>query len=114
MAAESSEGPLLLELAKDSFRQQIAKRVRPLARSYVERWMRCELWLYPAVVQRHRNELHSYRHIVLEVLRSTSVDEMLGICRKARPDLTDLWSNPAAGTKLTMEIAKSIEAVEAA
>jgi len=36
VATEPSEGALLLELAKDSFRQQIAKRVRPLARSYVE------------------------------------------------------------------------------
>jgi len=39
VATEPAERALLLELAKDSFRQQIAKRVRPLARSYVEKWL---------------------------------------------------------------------------
>src|SRR5437773_3764732 len=95
MATEPSERALLLELAKDSFRQQIAKRVRPLARSYVEKWMKCELWLYSSVVQRHTNELHSYKTVVLQTLRTTSVDDMLAICRTTRPDLTDLWSKPA-------------------
>ena len=114
MATEPTERALLLELAKDSFRQQIAKRVRPLARSYVEKWMKCELWLYSSVVQRHTNELHSYKTVVLQTLRTTSVDDMLAICRTTRPDLTDLWSKPAARAKLQKEIEKAIEAVEAA
>ncbi len=114
MSAEMGETGLLRELAKDAFRKQIAKRVRPLARSYVERWMGCGLWLYAAVVQRHGNELHSYRSVVLEVLRSTTIDEMLAICRETRPDLDDLWSKPATREKLSKEIARSIEAVEAA
>ncbi len=112
MGTETSERRLLLELAKDSFRQQIAKRVRPLARSYVEKWMRCELWLYPAVIQRHGNELHSYKGVVLETLRSTSIDEMLSICRSTRPDLDDLWIQPASRKKLAMEVEKAIEVVE--
>ncbi len=114
MATEPSERALLLELAKDSFRQQIAKRVRPLARSYVEKWMKCELWLYSSVVQRHSNELHSYKNVVLQTLRTTSLDDMLAICRTTRPDLADLWSKPAARAKLQKEIEKAIEAVEAA
>ena len=114
MESDPQEGPLLLALAKEAFRKQIAKRVRPLARTYVEKWMLCELWLYPAVIQRHGNELHSYRGVVLEVLRSTSLDEVLLICRETRPDLNDLWSKPAARDKLSKEISKSIEAVEVA
>jgi hypothetical protein len=114
MESDPTEGPLLLQLATTAFRQQIAKRVRPLARSYVERWMRCELWLYSSVVQRHGNELHSYREVVLEVLRRTKIDELLTICRETRPDLADLWASPAARTKLAKEIEKSIEAVEKA
>jgi len=114
VAKEPTERALLLELAKDSFRQQIAKRVRPLARSYVEKWMGCELWLYTSVVQRHSNELHSYKSVVLQTLRSTSLDDMLTICRTTRPDLVDLWSKPAARAKLQKEIEKAIEAVEAA
>ncbi len=113
MPEEQLEGPLLLELAKESFRKQIAKRVRPLARSYVEKWMGCELWLYSAVIQRHGNELHSYKAVVLETLRKTPVDELLQICRATRPDLDDLWKKPAARDKLKKEIAKAIEAVEA-
>jgi len=35
------------------------------------------------------------------------------MCRKARPDLEDLWSTPAAEAKLSQEIAKAIEAVAA-
>src|SRR6058998_2449401 len=112
MAEEAQDRPLLLELAKESFRQQVAKRVRPLARSFVERWMNCELWLYPAVVQRHGNELHSFKAVVLETLRGTPVDELLEICRATRPDLDDLWKKPAARDKLKKEIAKAIEAVE--
>ena len=114
MATEPAEGALLLELARDSFRQQIAKRVRPLARSFVEKWMRCELWLYSSVIQRHSNELHSYKAVVLQTLRTTSLEDMLAICRTTRPDLADLWSKPAARTKLQKEIEKAIEAVEAA
>src|SRR5881628_508694 len=109
VAKEPTERALLLELAKDSFRQQIAKRVRPLARSYVEKWMACELWLYTSVIQRH-----SYESVVLQTLRSTSLDDMLTICRTTRPDLADLWSKPAARAKLQKEIEKAIEAVEAA
>jgi len=114
VAKEPTERALLLELAKDSFRQQIAKRVRPLARSYVEKWMACELWLYLSVIQRHSNELHSYKSVVIQTLRSTSLDDMLTICRTTRPDLADLWSKPAARAKLQKEIEKAIEAVEAA
>ncbi len=96
METEGDERRLLLELAREAFRKQIAKRVRPLARGYVEKWMSCEFWLYPAVISRHRNELHSYRGVVSEVLRNTTIDEMLSICRDVRPDLKDLWSKPAA------------------
>src|SRR5437667_11754932 len=88
MATEPSERALLLELAKDSFRQQIAKRVRPLARSYVEKWMKCELWLYSSVVQRQTKELHSYNPVVLQTLRTPSFDDRLAICRTTRPGLT--------------------------
>jgi hypothetical protein len=111
MADESMDTTLLLHLAKDAFRSQVAKRVRPLARSYVERWMGCELWLYSSVVQRHANELHSYKEIVIETLRKTTIDEMLSICRTTRPDLDDLWKRPAARDKLRKEIDKAIEVV---
>jgi hypothetical protein len=113
VAAEPPEASLLLDLAREAFRQQVAKRVRPLARSYVERWMGCELWLYPSVVQRHGNELHSYKAVVLETLRNTNLDDMLSICRTTRPDLDDLWRRPAAREKLRREIEKAIEAVQA-
>src|SRR3989449_10938356 len=114
VAKEPTERALLLELAKDSFRQQIAKRVRPLARSYVDKWMACELWLYPSVIQRHGNELHMYKAVVLETLRNTSLDDMLGICQATRPDLNDLWAKPAARAKLQREVERSIDAVKAA
>jgi len=113
MADEPRDTALLLDLAKDAFHRQVAKRVRPLARSYVERWMGCELWLYSSVVQRHMNELHSYKSVVLETLRRTSIDHMLSICRSTRPDLEDLWKRPAARDKLKKEIEKAIGAVEA-
>lgn len=112
MADEPHDTALLLDLAKDAFHRQVAKRVRPLARSYVERWMGCELWLYSSVVQRHMNELHSYKNVVLETLRKTSIDHMLSICRSTRPDLEDLWTRPAARDKLKKEIEKAIAAVE--
>src|SRR5438552_16140413 len=114
MVDEPPETRLLLELAKEAFRQQVAKRVRPLARSYVERWMGCELWLYPSVIQRHGNELHMYKAVVLETLRNTSLDDMLGICQATRPDLNDLWAKPAARAKLQREVERSIDAVKAA
>lgn len=76
--------------------------------------MQCELWLYTSVIQRHGNELHMYRSVVLEVLRKTRIDELLAICRETRPDLLDLWANPAARGKLAKEIEKSIEAVDKA
>jgi hypothetical protein len=113
MTDESMDTSLLLHLAKDAFRSQVAKRVRALSRSYVERWMGCELWLYTSVVQRHANELHSYKKIVIETLRKTTLDEMLSICRTTRPDLDDLWKRPAAREKLAKEIDKAVEAVEA-
>lgn len=106
------EHRLLLGLAKEAFEKQVAKRVRPLSRGFVERWMKGDLWLYPDVVRRHGTELHAYKPVVLEVLRATSVDAMLDICRKTRPDLTYLWHDPAAKAKLTKEIAEAIKAVE--
>lgn len=113
MAEEPADTALLLGLAKDAFRSQVAKRVRPLARSFVERWMGCELWLYSSVVQRHANELRSYKQIVLKTLRETTMDEMLSICRTTRPDLDELWKRPGARDKLRKEIDKAIEAVKA-
>jgi hypothetical protein len=110
--AQERDSVLLLSLAKEAFHRQIAKRVRPLARSYVTRWMGCEFWLYPAVLSRHATELRAFRAVVLEVLRDSSADEMLAICRGARPDLSDLWSVPAAREKLEKELAEAIKAVE--
>lgn len=112
-ASQESEHRLFLELAKDAFTRQVAQRVRPLSRSYVERWMKGEFWLYPDVVGRHATELRAFKPIVLEVLRATSVDEMIDICRRTRPDLTHLWHDPAARAKLTREIEEAIRAVEA-
>ena len=113
MADEPADTKLLLGLAKDAFRSQVAKRVRPLARSYVERWMGCELWLYSSVVQRHATELRSYKQVVLETLRKITLEEMLSICQTTRPDLDELWKRPAARDKLKKEIERSIEAVAA-
>lgn len=113
VSEQESEHRLLLELAKEAFSKQVAKRVRPLSRSFVERWMKGEFWLYPDVVRRHGTELHAYKPVVLEVLRATSVDEMLDICRKTRPDLTYLWHDPATKAKLRKEIDEAIRAVGA-
>src|SRR2546427_383877 len=70
MVKEPLESPLLLELARDAFRRQIATRVRPLARSYVEKWMACELWLYPSVIrsEEHTSELQSQSNLVCRLL----------------------------------------------
>jgi hypothetical protein len=110
---QETERRLLLELAKEAFAKQVAKRVRPLSRGYVERWMKGEFWLYPDVVSRHATELRAFKPVVLEVLRATSVEEMIGICRRTRPDLTYLWHEPAARAKLAREIAEAIKTVEA-
>ncbi len=111
--SQESEHKLLLELAKDAFAKQVAKRVRPLSRSFVERWMKGDLWLYRDVLSHHATELRAYKPVVLEVLHATSVDEMLDICRKTRPDLTYLWHDPAAKTQLTKEIDEAVKAVQA-
>lgn len=109
---EGAELPLFLSLAKDAFARQVERRVRPLARSYVERWAACELWLHTSVVRDHATELRMFKPVVLETLRNTTVEEMVAICRRTRPDLNDLWSQPAARAKLTQEIERSIVAVE--
>jgi hypothetical protein len=109
----TQEARLLLELAKDAFSRQVAKRVRPLARSYVERWSHGEFWLHRSVVLENERELRAYKPVVLEVLRSAKVGALLKICRSTRPDLDDLWTTPAAKGKLIQEIQKAIEAVEA-
>ncbi len=110
---QEAEHRLLLELAKEAFEKQVAKRVRPLSRGFVERWMKGDLWLYSDVVRRHATELHTFKPVVLEVLRSTSIDEMLDICRRTRPDLTYLWHDPAAKAKLAKEIDEALRAVQA-
>ncbi len=109
---QEAEHRLLLELAKEAFEKQVAKRVRPLSRGFVERWMKGDLWLYSDVVRHHATELRAYKPVVLEVLRATSIDEMLDICRRTRPDLTYLWHDPAARTKLTKEIDEAVKAVQ--
>ncbi len=111
--SQESEHRLFLELAKEAFERQVAKRVRPLSRGYVERWMKGEFWLYPDVIRRHATEIQAFKAVVLEVLRTTSVDEMLDICRRTRPDLTYLWHDPAAKAKLAREIEEAVKAVNA-
>jgi len=113
MPAEKSDLPLLLDLAKEAFLRQVAKRVRPLARGYVERWTQGELWLYKSVVLENERELRGFKPLVLEVLRSSTIDELLGICRTTRPDLVDLWNLPTARAQLGEELAKARDAVEA-
>ncbi|HYM41120.1 MAG TPA: hypothetical protein VEY12_13405 [Thermoplasmata archaeon] len=112
-AEQESEHRLLFELAKEAFTKQVATRVRPLSRGFVERWMKGEFWLYADVVRRHATELRAYKPVVLEVLQATSVDEMLDICRRTRPDLTYLWHDPAAHVRLSREIDEAIQAVRA-
>lgn len=113
VSEQETEHRLLLELAKDAFAKQVAKRVRPLSRGFVERWMKGDLWLYRDVVSHHATELRAYKPVVLEVLQATSIDEMLDICRKTRPDLTYLWHDPAAKVKLAKEIDEAVQAVQA-
>src|SRR2546430_15370953 len=107
VATEQSEGALLLELAKDSFRQQIAKRVRTLARSYVEKWLKCELWMYSSGSKGHSKELHSDKADVLHTLRTPSLDEMAAICGTRRPDRVGVRSKRAARAELPTETQKA-------
>jgi len=111
-ATETADLPLLLDLAKDAFARQVARRVRPLARGYVERWTKGEFWLYRSVVLENERELRAYKPVIIETLRNTTPHELLAICRATRPDLNDLWSTPAAEARLSQEIGKAIEAVE--
>src|SRR3990172_3457383 len=111
-ATETADLPLLLALAKDACARQVARRVRPLARGYVERWTKGEFWLYRSVVLENERELRAYKPVIIETLRNTTPRELLAICRATRPDLNDLWSTPAAEARLSQEIGKAIEAVE--
>ncbi len=110
---QDSDQRLLLDLAKEAFEKQVAKRVRPLSRGFVERWINGEFWLYSDVVRRHGTELRAFKPVVLEVLRATSIDAMLEICRRTRPDLAPLWHEPSARARLTKEIDEAVKAVQA-
>ena len=80
-ATETADLPLLLDLAKDAFARQVARRVRPLARGYVERWTKGEFWLYRSVVLENERELRAYKPVIIETLRNTTPRELLAICR---------------------------------
>lgn len=94
-------------MARQAVLNKVAQRVRPLARSYVERWVGGEFSLVDSVARRHEPEIRAWREIVLETMASLTVEDLLRVCRDTRPDLNDLWGGEGARQRLSEEWGKA-------
>jgi len=96
-----------MDMARHAVLNKVADRVRPLARSYVERWVAGEFSLVDSVTRRHESEIRAWKDLVLTTMDAVTVDELLDVCRRTRPDLNDLWDSAGARGRLTEEWRKA-------
>ena len=94
---------LVLEIAKEAALRRVADRVRRLDRTYVTRWIAGDLWIVDSLARRYGREAKAWKGTVLETFDALTPDDVLAACRRARPDLADLWDTPEARTKVEAE-----------
>ena len=94
---------LLQGLAKDAVLRKVEDRVRKLDRAYVVRWIAGNLWISDDLTRKYARNLKAWRGTVLETLDALTPAELLEACRRARPDLADLWDTPEATAKVAEE-----------
>jgi len=103
---------LLLPIARDAVLRKVEERVRKLDRAYVVRWIAGDLWIVDALAQKYGREARAWRDMVLETFDAITPEEILAACRRARPDLADLWDTPEARAKVEREWARGRALVE--
>ena len=103
----------LLPIAKEAALKKVQDRVRRLDRAYVVRWVAGDLWIADDLARNYGRDLRAWKGTVLEMLASLSTGELLAACRKARPDLSDLWDTPEAVAKIEEELRRARALVEA-
>jgi len=104
---------LLLPIARDALLRKVEDRVRRLDRAYVVRWVAGDLWIVDALAQKYGREAKAWRGTVLATFDAVSPEEVLAACRRARPDLADLWDTPEARAKVGEEWRRGRALVEA-
>lgn len=94
---------LLVPLAKESVLRKVEDRVRRLDRTYVVRWVAGDMWIVDSLAMKYGREARAMKATVLETFDAITPDDLLAACRRARPDLADLWGTPEARTKIEAE-----------
>ncbi len=103
---------LLLPIAKDAALRRVEDRVRKLDRAYVVRWIAGDLWIADDLARKYERDVKAWRGTVVDTLRAIDPAELLAACRRARPDLSDLWDTPEAEAKVAAELARARALVE--
>ncbi len=94
---------LLQEMARQAVLAKVGQRVKPLSRSYVERWLKGEFSLADQVMRKHGTEIRAWKEIVLSTMDTLTVDDLLEACKRVRPEFKDLWDSEEARSRLAME-----------
>lgn len=93
----------LVPIAKGAVLKKLEDRVRKLDRAYVVRWIAGDLWLADDLARTYARDLRAMKGTVLETFDAITPNELLAACRRARPDLADLWETPEARAKVDAE-----------
>jgi len=94
---------VLLPLARDAILRKLEDRVRRLDRTYVVRWIAGDLWIVDDLARKYARDLRAYKGTALETFDALTPEDLLAACRRARPDLADVWDTPEARAKVEAE-----------
>lgn len=92
------------QIIKKVFWSKVKQALKETSADWIRGWVRGEESFIDTYIKPREEDLKGYNDVILDLLDSTTPDNFLEKCRKARPDLTDLWNKEETRKAVEKEI----------
>lgn len=92
------------QIIKKVFWSKIKQALKDSSADWIGGWVEGEKSLIDTYIKPRKEDVKGYKDVILDLLNSTSPDRFLEECKKARPDLNDLWKKEETLKAIEKEI----------
>lgn len=92
------------QMIKKVFWDKVKQALKDTSADWIEGWVKGEKSFINRYIKPNKDDLKRYKDVIIDLLDSTTPETFLEKCRKARPDLNDLWKKEKTFKAIEKEI----------
>lgn len=92
------------QIIKKVFWSKVKQALEDTSEDWIRRWVKGEESFLDTYIKPRKEDLKGYKDLILDLLNSTTPTTFLEKCKKARPDLNDLWKKEETLNAIEKEI----------